>query len=253
MLNFLIWWASIAVESLILFRGLRHNLFGKYPLFHAYIACVLIFSVSMILVLGQGDDWYRHWYWVGQLVTLIVGYGVMLEILNHTLAPYPGAERFGTIMVLGIFAAIFFYVMIQTLRMPRWSPELSTLELERDLRAVQAVVLAAILGIIFYYRIAIGRNLQGLIIGYGLYIGTSLVSLGVRAYAGSQVEAAWNVLQTCSYLLSLTIWAAALWSYQPNPVQEGLAGVEADYETLVRKTREMLEAMRSRMLKAARP
>jgi hypothetical protein len=257
MSTFILWLAGVAVEALILFVSFRRKLFTKYPLFYAYIASVLFFSIFMFLILLRSHDWYTHWYWIGQLVTLIIGYGVMLEILKQTLSPYPGAERFGTFVILGIFTVIFSYVIIQSLRMPHWSPASSTLEFERDLRGVQALVLVGILGVIFHYRIAIGKNLRGLIYGYGLYIGTSLMSLGLGAYAGSEAATHWNALQTFSYLVSLVIWAAAMWSYQPNPVPRGTGrgpgGVEADYQTLVQKTRDMLDAMRSHITRVARP
>jgi hypothetical protein len=246
-----IWWAGIALESSILLRSLRHKLFAKFPLFYWYITSVLIFDVAMRLVASRNHSAYEHWYWIGQLATLIIGYGVMLEILRKTFAPYPGAEKFGSVLIIGIFAVIFLFVAIQSLLAPDWTPASTTVELERDLRGVQALVLTSFLVIISLYGIRLGRNVKGLVFGYGLYIATSLVSLAVTAYAASRFEQVWNVLQPLSYLVSLMIWTAAMWAYSPNPAPQTPVRLESDYQSLVLKTREMLDSIRSRMERAA--
>jgi hypothetical protein len=73
-----------------------------------------------------------------------------------------------------------------------WSQAGTDVELERDLRTVQAMFLFGLLGVISYCGIAIGKNMKGMILAYGLYIATSLVSLAVRSYAPS-FDAAGNI------------------------------------------------------------
>jgi len=125
-------------------------------------------------------------------------------------------------------------------------------ELERDLRSVQAMFLFGLLGVISYYRIAIGKNMKGMILAYGLYIATSLASLAVRSYAYS-FDAAWNTIEPFSYLVSVSIWLTALWSYHPSPVPALAIRLETDYEDLVSRTQTMMGAVRSHFAKAARP
>jgi hypothetical protein len=74
----------------------------------------------------------------------------------------------------------------------------------------------------------------------------------VRSYAPS-FDAAWNIIQPFSYLVSLSIWLTALWSYHPNPVPALAIRLEADYEDLVSRTQTMMGAVRSHFAKAARP
>ena len=61
------------------------------------------------------------------------------------------------------------------------------------------------------YRTAIERNMTGMILAYGLYIATSLVSLAVGSYAYG-FDATWNIIEPFSYPVSLLIWLTALWS-----------------------------------------
>lgn len=45
-----------------------------------------------------------------------------------------------------------------------------------------------ILGVIFHYGITIGRNLKAKLLGYGLYIGVSVLMLALRPYAPDLID-----------------------------------------------------------------
>jgi hypothetical protein len=115
--------------------------------------------------------------------------------------------------------------------MGEWSEAGTEVDLERDLRTVQATFLFGLLGV---------------------SIATSLASLAVRSYAHS-FDAAWNTIEPFSYLVSVSIWLTALWSYHPSPVPALAIRPETDYEDLVSRTQTMMGAVRSHFAKAARP
>lgn len=249
MLSWIIWSTGILMEALLLFRALRARLLGKYSLFYLYSASVLLMAVVLVF-----PGIYQHWYWRTQFLTLIIGYGILLEILNHVLAPYPGAEKFARTSGIVAFGAILCFALVYTPMKSPWSALGVMVELERDLRTVQAIFLCGLSYVILYYGIAIGRNMKGMMIGYGLYIATSLVSLAVRAYAGTPFFAEMQkLIQPLSFDISLVIWLTALWAYHPNPVQEPGIQLEADYEACVAKTRSVMGGMRSSLGKVARP
>jgi hypothetical protein len=245
--------AGILLESVILCRGFRANLSAKYPLFYSYIACVLIVDVSRDTMYLLGSPSYKTYYWATQFLSLVVGYGVLLEIIRKALEPYAGAERIARISVLAVFAAVFSFVTLQSFASPDWSPATSYGELERDLRAVQVLVLVSILIVVSHYHVTLGRNLKGIIHGYGLYIAGSVISNALRSYAGTPFEGAWRVIQPYAYFVSLSLWTVALWNYSPNPVPEMPPRLETDYESLAQKTRGLLGAMRSYIGRTVRP
>jgi hypothetical protein len=253
MLTLIISLVAILLELTILYRTFRAKLFAKYPFFCTYIACVLIVDVSRDALYWLGSPNYRSFYWATQFLSLVVGYGVILEIIRKALGPYAGAERFARFCVLGIFAAVFSFVTLQSLTAPDWSPATSYGELERDLRAVQVLVLGCILTVVFRYHVAIGKNLKGIILGYGLYIAAMVTIPALRSYAGSPFEGAFRVGQPCIYLSSLLIWTVALWNYSPNPAPQLPPRLESDYESLALKTRGRLGAMRSYIGRTVRP
>lgn len=171
--------------------------------------------------------------------------------LRHVLAPYPGADRFATAVGLLIFGAIFCFALFYKL-LALNSLSATGIELERNVRTVQAIFLFCIFAVISYYGISMGKNLKGMILGYGIYIATSLLTLAVRSYAGGRFNSAWNIIQPCSFDLTQLTWTIALWSYHPNPVPDPAIHLEEDYEALAARTKRALGAMRSRVAKAGR-
>jgi len=252
MLSLLPWRAAILLEGLILLRGFRGRSLASYPYFYAYVACAMSDDIlGYIQYRFTGRAYYG--YWLGEFLTLIVGCGIILEIFRCVLAPYAGAERFARIAGLAVFLAIFFFALIFPLVMPLGYHKETLFELERDLRTVQAIFLIVLLGVIGYYRIAIGKNMRGMILGYGLQIGAILVGRAARSYAGVPLPGTWNVImQQASYFAALLIWTTALWSYHPNPVPDSSIRLEEDYEAFAGRTRATLSAVRIHLVKAAR-
>jgi hypothetical protein len=254
MVSLIIWLAGILLELLIAYRFFRQRTLVRYPFFFAYIAISFVAtSAGFIHFFLTGPASYAEWYWVIQIATLIAGYGILLEIQKHVLSPYPGAERFARNAGIVAFGLVFCFAVVYTFLMPRWSMAGTTVEFERALRTVQAAFLFGILGVIAHYRIEIGKNMKGMVFGYGLYIGTSLMILAVRSYAGARFDATWNFIQPFSWLVSLFVWLTALWSYYPNPTPASVTHLETDYEAVVMKTKVMMGTMRSHLAKAARP
>lgn len=253
MLSAVILWAGILLETGVVFRGLLNRTFSKFPFFYTYSTAVLIRTVFLLFP-GANHNWY--WYWMTQFLTLVIGYGILLEIFRNVLADYPGAEKFARFAVVTVFGMILLFTLVFPALVPHSSAhsliETRMIEFERNLRTVQALFICVLLCVIAYYGIVLGRNMKGMILGYGIYIGTSLLSLAARAYGGIKFDEAWKVIQPLSYDASLAVWLLALWSYCPNPVSRSTLTLEKDYEALVYRTRETVGSMRSHLGKTTR-
>jgi hypothetical protein len=249
-------WLSSAIseclETCILWRAARAGIIRKYSYFCAYIASTLT-SLALPIVYVIDRRSYNHWYWPIQFLTLVLGCGVILEIFRHVLSPYPGAERLAKILAVAAFATLFCLAAIYFVFRVEPFSAAAGIELERNVRALQAVLLFVILAVIFRYALPIGRNVLGIIIGYGSYIAISLMSRAVEAYAGTWLRLVWIYVQPATFETSLVIWLVALWSYHPNPAPVHSIRIEADYEELASRTRRALHATRSYISRAARP
>jgi hypothetical protein len=215
-----IWPVGLVVEAVILGRMFFTRNFKRYPIFYLYILSV--FLVSGVL---YGLYWkphnqhaaYSDWYWQTQLVTLVIGYGVILDFARQSLSGYPGADRFFRTAGLSIFFCTFCLVGVHLIATQSFSLTALYDDLEKYLRVVEALFLAATLVVLSYYRINISKNLSGIALGMGLYVSVSLTLLALLKFVGSRFTFIWEFSQSASYLVALAIWARALWSYDPAP------------------------------------
>jgi hypothetical protein len=252
MLSLLLWPAGLLFELLLLVRSVQTKTFTKYFYFYAYISCIFAVSTALYIGRSMSPSFYEAWYWPTQFATLMMGCGVVLEIVRQALPAYPGAERIARVASCAVFAVTFCYVEWHVASRTEWSTVAATVELERDLRVIEALVLFTVLAIVFYYRIDLGKNVTGMIVGFGAYVGVSLTTLALRSFLGARFNAGWGDLQTMSYFFALIVWTVALWSYSPNPDPPGGGGGSAGYDALVDGTRARLDSVRSQLGGVAR-
>jgi hypothetical protein len=244
-----IWFIGTLLQAVLLLRFLWSNEVRHYVFFFFYLVGSLIGSAVLYVIFFTNSKSYAEWYWAIQILTLILGCGIILEIFKHTLAHYPGAERFAMAVAILILGATLSFAALRTLLSPTSSVPSLNFELERDLRLVQALLLFSLMAIIFWYGIAMGSNMKGMIVGYGLYIGASLVSLAIRFYIRRPLPAQVIFRQT-AYDLALIVWLVALWSYRPDPAPASSIDLESDYEALVAGTKAKMSSVRSHLGKA---
>jgi hypothetical protein len=92
-------------------------------------------------------------------------------------------------------------------------------QLERHLRIVQLFAILAIICVLLLYSIPVNRNLKGILLGYSLFVASSVFQLTLLSYFGDSFKhTIWPSIQPCAYVGFLLIWAIALWSAAPEPV-----------------------------------
>jgi hypothetical protein len=158
---------------------------------------------------------------------------------------YPGANKFARTVGLTVFAGIVLFTTAEWLVERQSLLRLTSVDVERNLRGAETILLGALLLVIAYYGVSIGRNLRGIILGYGLYIALDVMFYATRSFLGHSFQSAFSVVRSYSYLVALLVWAVALWSYSPVSVPEAPARLEDDYQSLAMATRQRLGAVRS--------
>ena len=239
MLTMVIWWLAILLEALLLFRGFQEKLVRRFPIFYSYILFVLVEELLRFSVYRWFASRYSQIYWTTQFLSLVIGSAVIFEIYRVGLRSFPGTARMARSLLLIVFGAAF----AKTLANPSgglfwWLAERS-LMLERNLRIVQALAILTLVSLFLWYAIPFGKNLKGILFGYGLFIAMSIVQLTL-SYTWGDIRLFWPYVQPVSYLLVLGLWARALWSAQPVPGGERATQLEDDYEVLAASTRTQL-------------
>lgn len=247
MLTMAIWWLGILLEGLLLARGLQNQLVRQFPIFYFYILFVFLEELLRFSVYRWGAGHYSDVYWVTQFLSLVIGSAVIFEIYRVGLRRFPGTARMTRYLLLIVFGAIFAKALANpSVSLFQWLA-LSCFELERDLRIVQAVAILTLISAFRWYAITFGRNLRGVLTGYSLFIGISILQLTLMSHGWSDDRLYWSYAQSASYLLVLGMWISALWSVQPVAEPAEAMQLENDYQTLVASTRTQLQRTLARI------
>jgi hypothetical protein len=243
-----IWYAGILLNLLILCRGVATRLYLRFPIFYTYSAVVFVSAVWGLLAhrLGPRPYWYTFWTW--QIISIVLGYGVVLEITHLAFKNYPGAEKFARYWGFLAFGVIFLGAGIAAKldKIPAVQNHLDGFE--RDLRIVQAVFLFIVAVVVLHYGIELGKNLSGLAIGFGIYIAAAIVNMALSVKFGDRYLAVFTEAQSVAYLVTLGVWTVALWSPAKVKSTPPNSQLEVDYEAMVAKTKARLKALRSLFL-----
>ena len=247
------WWSANVVQALLLIRAARGRYLTKYPVFYTYLAYVLVESLFRLYFFYFRFDLYPTAYWSSQFVSVSIGYCVVWEIFRQALARYPGAARLARVCLVMILLPVLTEGALNTIAgTMNWQAKYAA-DLEEYFRVVQAALLVAIAGMVAYYAIPLGRNVKGMLMGYGSFIGLSIVFLALHKYFGNRVQPIFQHSSWISYSPALIVWCATLWSYHPNPVPVRFSDMDDDYQHRSEETSRLLGATRSSLGPLVRP
>ncbi len=241
-----LWWFGIALEVLLLVRALRTKLRLCYPIFYLYILFVLTQSLARLAV-HRWDTLYSYVYWGTEFIGVVIGCGIVYEIYRLGLASFPGTARMARILLTILFAVAFAKALADASTDPRWWAEATTIDIERTMRTVQAVAILALAALFLVYNIPFGRNLKGILLGYGLFIGVSVIWFTFLPPEGYQYHHFWAYLGPISYDLALCLWVVYLWSPQAQPVPASTVRLEEQYQRVAARTRRRLQTARGHL------
>lgn len=248
-----IWWACMAVEALLLSRALWGRLLKQYPAFYAYLLFVWMQSLFRFSVYHAQPQLYLKVYWITEWLGVLAGCAVVFEIYRVGLRAYPGTARLARNLLAFVFLLAFAKATIETGNNPLWWSTATTLDLELALRVVQALALLALVALFLFYAIPFGRNLRGILLGYGLFLGESVVWLSFASRDWESFRAFWSHIHAGSYFMVLLVWAWHLWSYVPNAEPKSAIRLEEQYQRMAAATSRRLQDARGYLAKAVRP
>lgn len=252
-LDYSIWFGSIALELLLLFRAFRTKLRFRYPIFFSYILFVLTQSFLRFTVNLYRPHLYGYVYWTTEFVGVVIGCAVVFEIYRVGLASYPGTARMARVLLVILFLVAVAKALVNVSNDPRSWAEATIIDIEQAVRTVQALAIAALVGLFLSYAIPFGRNLKGILLGYGLFIGASVLWFTFAQARGDRFEYFWSYLNPASYDFALCLWAVYLWSPQAQPIPASHVRLEEQYQRVAARTRHRLQAARGYLDKVIDP
>ena len=217
--------AGGVLQITILCRCAWNGTWRIYPFFSLQLFCSLLVGLVTVAAISNGAP-YEKWYWIGECSTMFIGCGNILEILRHGFAQSPRTEAFTRTMriLLGLSCAVFISIYLYGSR--GWEGRHPFVLVERNFRVIQAALLLTMLGALFYFGIRLNRNVRGIFVGYGILIGSNVMTFALESRFAPSFDSFWNFLQPLCYALSLVVYLVALWNYSP-PVAPQLVFEEA--------------------------
>lgn len=246
-----IWLIGIGIEALLLARSVFGRIVSHYPLFYTYICFVLAEELVRFGVHQWYLPLYGLTYWITAVLGIFFGCAVVFEVYRVGLMLYPGAARMARNSLALVFILAVTKVVVGHWNAPQGFSMATYLDLELTLRVVQGLTIIPLVILFLVYSIPFGRNLKGMLLGYGLFVGMSIISLTHVSFNGSRVGLLWSKLYPISYLMVLVIWTAYLWSYAPSPEPSRAVNLENQYQRMAAGTRRRLHEARGYLGRAA--
>lgn len=252
MLGQIIWWSCITLETFLLLRGFLGRLWARYPVFYAYILFVWLQSLLRFSIFHSRPEFYSAVYWITEGLGVLIGCGVVFEIYRVGLAAYPGTARMARNLLGFVYVLAFTKAIVDAWNDPQWWVIATTMDVERLLRVVQSFAILALVVLFLFYAIPFGKNLRGILLGYGVFVGLSVIQLTFVTDSGSRFHKFWSYVSPGSYLIVLGLWAVHLWSYLPNPEPKRAVRLEEQYQRVAAATGQRLREARGYLAKAVR-
>ncbi len=252
MLGQAIWWGGIGLELLLLVRSVRGRLLVRFPVFYAYVLFVWLQELLRFYVYHLHPQSYLPVYWITEGLGVLIGCGAVFEIYRVGLRAYPGTARMARNVLSFMFALALAKAFVDTSNDPRWWLIATNYDLERALRTVQALAVAAVAILFVSYSIPFGRNLRGILLGYGLFVATSVIQLTFVVDSGSGFQQFWSISILLRILWFLGLGHASV-VVCPSPEPRKAVQLEQQYQMLAAATNQRLREMRGYLAKTVRP
>jgi hypothetical protein len=245
-------WLGLSALASLLLRGLQTRLLRRFWLFYSYILFVLLITFVEYFTYHFFPGRYRPVYWICEFSSALIGCAVIFELYRQSLRPFPLLAAMANKVMLFVVALVVARFLAGNTFKGSVDPRTTLIAFERDLRITQAIFLCGLLLLVAYYSVPLARNLKGLALGYGIFLGLNITHLSVRVTVGSPFDHMWRYLQPASFDVVLCIWLASLWVKDPVSLKSPSRRLDQDYKQLVSATRKRLAEAEEQLLRIIR-
>lgn len=200
---------------IILVRAAAGEYLSRFPLFYSYVVYMLLSGAAVTAFYFWSPGHYPSVYWFRILLSVFVEFAVLVEISDHIFNPYPAIGVLGRFLTLLLCAAFFFLYILPALIQAQPS-SLIVLDLGKRTSLTKAVIIVVLLGTARRFRLPLGTNVSGIMLGFSVYLATNVANFALAEEYGRELyERTFSILLPLSYTLGMLVWTIALWSYEP--------------------------------------
>lgn len=204
----ILWLAGLGFQFVLVFVLLAKKFWSKFPVFLAYsVFCFA--SATALYGVRNLRTVYFFTFWVCEGVSLLLGFGVIYEVLRRLLHPYKALHRMAAVTfqstVVLLIASSCLVAYLQPLG-ERNGLVAAILVAEEATRIVEV----GLLMFLFIFSTAFGlhwrQQVFGITIGLGLFVTIELINATVRAHLGVAATSVFSTIRMLSFDLSLLVW-----------------------------------------------
>lgn len=209
--------SCLVLELILLVRGKEGRFLSLFPFFYCYIAYMFSGSAVTLVIYRLYPQHYASAFWFHFLITLLAEFALLVEISDRVFDLFPAFRRLGRFLTLSICATFFLLYIFPPLTEPR-SSSAAILDLMKRTSVTKALIIVVLLAVTRYYRVPLGRNISGMMLGFSLYLAVNVANFAVAETYGRALYArAFAIIGPLSYALCLLVWTFSLWRYEPVP------------------------------------
>ncbi len=205
----------IAFEAVLIWRAARGGFFSKFPLFHSYIAYMFSGAVVCMLTLWLRPEAYANVYWFYFLIIVLAEFGVLVEVSDLIFEPHAAVRQLARLLIVGLCIASLLLSILPAVLETR-PLGVTFLNLVKLSALLKVVAIAALLSTALFYRIPLGRNVSGIMLGFAVYLSVAIANYAAAAEFGKADADVLSWLHRGSYAMCLLIWTISLWRYEPG-------------------------------------
>ncbi len=225
-IDYVFWWATPVLMSWVAMAMYRRGLHREFPYFFNYVVLqVLSFAVEFPLRNWSNFFWVS---WTTTALSMIVSFGVLLEIFKDAFRPYSALRDLSVILFR--WCALVVLLVAGMWAITSWHASdidnfLNAFYLiGRCVRMMQCALVFFMLLFSEYLGISRRNVLFGISIGFGFYAGVNMLVITALSHSSLVSHLALKRMNSLAYVASMLIWLA--YSLLPSTVRSGATQTE---------------------------
>lgn len=180
----------------------------KFPVFFAYIVFQLVnFAVVFPIHQSGNYDLYFYSYWIGEVISLAIGFKVIHEIFMDVFRPYHTLRDLGTVLFKWATLVMFFVALVVAAASPAGQSPIvqAVATVQRCVRVIQCGLILFLLVFSKYLGVSWRQQSFGIALGFGGFASVELA--GNALYSGEQINSSTAAfLYTAAYCAAILVW-----------------------------------------------
>lgn len=223
-----IWVFGVGLEAGLIARGLVTRITKEFPLFFSYIAFILTCEIICFFVYNLSPANYASYYWFYFVARMLMEFAVLFGVSDSVFRPYPSVRNLGRVIVGMACLGFVLWYWLPLQENPQPTPVMF-LSLIKVSAITKGIAIALLFAFAKSYRISLGRNAGGILLGFAGYLGVLVAVFAAAIHYGRAIYApvlSW--LGPVSFGVCLSIWTISLWNRDPVTRLQTAAGTEPE-------------------------